>query len=321
MSNFNVNIGIEDVLAQKEKEIIVNKPKTAYNEKNYLQARLTNGETSKEMTIRLLPYSPEGGSPFHKIYMHTVRVNKEVSQGGWKTFPCPIHNHLGEKCPFCETAEQAKSLKKQAVSESEKKKYNEVEFSHQVKEMWVVRCIERGHEDDGVKFWTFPHSKKGNGVWDKIMNIFQTRYNKAALQGKKFNIFDLNEGKDLVLTLSKDSMGKTVIQIADDDERTPLSVNYEKAVAWINDGKKWEEVYTVKSYDYMSIIVQGGVPVFSKEKNTYIDKIEANIEAEAEIEANLTRSTVDLSNPTQIFGNPIEVNGNNGSDDDEDLPF
>lgn len=319
MSNFNVNIGIEDVLSQKEKETIVVKPKTVFNEKNYLQARLTNGEKTKEMTIRLLPFSPEGGSPFHKVYMHTLRVNKEVSPSGWKTFPCPVHNHLGDKCPFCDTSEQARILKKQALSEPEKKKYNEVEFNHQAKEMWVVRCIERGHEEDGVKFWLFPHSKKGNGVWDKIMNIFQTRYNKAMLQGKVNNIFDLNEGKDLVLTLSKDTMDKTVIQIADDDEKSPLSEDYDKANAWINDSKKWEEVYTVKSYDYMSIIVQGGVPVFSKEKNTYIDKIEANAEAEAEIEANLTRSTVDLSNPTQVFGTPITTNAS--TDDEDDLPF
>lgn len=322
MSNFNVNIGIEDVLLQKERETVTVKPKTVFNEKNYLQARLSNGEKSKELTIRLLPFSPDGGSPFHKVHMHTVRVNKEVSPSGWKTFPCPIHNKIGDKCPFCETSDLAKKLKQQSSNEQEKKKYNEVEFNNSAKDMWVVRCIERGHEEDGVKFWLFSHSKKGNGVWDKIMNIFQTRYNKALQQGKINNIFDLNEGKDLVLTLTKDQMDKTVIQIADDDEKTPLSEDYEKAVAWINDTKKWDEVYTVKSYDYMSIIVQNGVPVYSKEKNTYIDKIEANAEAEAEIEANLTRATVDLSDPLsmakEVFGKPITTNS---SIDEDDLPF
>lgn len=321
MSNLNVNIGIEDVLSQKEQETVV-KTKTVFNEKNYLQARLANGEKSKELIIRLLPFSPDGGSPFHKVHMHTVRVNKEVSPSGWKTFPCPVHNKVGDKCPFCETSEQARKLKQQASSEAEKKKFNEVEFNNSAKDMWVVRCIERGHEEDGVKFWLFPHSKKGNGVWDKIMNIFQTRYNKALQQGKINNIFDLNQGKDLVLSLSKDQMDKTVIQIADDDEKTPLSEDYEKAVAWINDSKKWEEVYTFKSYDYMSIIVQNGVPVFSKEKNTYIDKIEANAEAEAEIEANLTRATVDLSDPIEmakeVFGKPTTTVS---VEDDDDLPF
>ena len=257
MSNFNVNISIEDVLNQKEQETVKFKPKTVFNEKNYLQARLANGEKNKEMTIRLLPFSQEETIPFHKVHMHTVRVNKEVSPSGWKTFPCPVKNHLGDKCPFCETAKQAKELKASASNEQEKKKYNEIEFMYQAKDMWIVRCIERGHEEDGVKFWLFPHSKKQQGVYDKINNIAVTRYKKALAQGKVNNIFDLNEGKDLVLTLSKDSMDKTQINIADDDEKSPLTNDYEQGVAWINDEKKWDEVYTVKSYDYMSIIAQG----------------------------------------------------------------
>lgn len=319
MSNFNVNISIEDVLNQKEQETVKFKPKTVFNEKNYLQARLANGEKNKEMTIRLLPFSQEETIPFHKVHMHTVRVNKEVSPSGWKTFPCPVKNHLGDKCPFCETAKQAKELKASASNEQEKKKYNEIEFMYQAKDMWIVRCIERGHEEDGVKFWLFPHSKKQQGVYDKINNIAVTRYKKALAQGKVNNIFDLNEGKDLVLTLSKDSMDKTQINIADDDEKSPLTNDYEQGVAWINDEKKWDEVYTVKSYDYMSIIAQGGVPVFSKEKNTYVDKEEANAEADAEIEANLSRATVDLSQePVQVFGNQTTQNS---SFDDDDLPF
>ena len=320
MSNFGVNISIEDVLNQKEQETVKVKPKAVFNEKNYLQARLANGEKSKEMTIRLLPFSQEETIPFHKVHMHTVRVNKEVSPSGWKTFPCPVKNHLGDKCPFCETAQQAKELKFSASNEQEKKKYNEVEFMYQAKDMWIVRCIERGHEEDGVKFWLFPHSKKQQGVYDKINNIATTRYKKGLSQGKINNIFDLNEGKDLVLTLSKDSMDKTQINIADDDDKSPLTEDYEKGLSWINDEKKWDEVYTVKSYDYMAIIAEGGVPVFSKEKNTYVNKEEAKAESDAEIEANLTRATVDLSQePTQVFGNPLPTA--NVSVEEDDLPF
>ena len=46
MSSFNVNISIEDVLNQKEQETVKFKPKAVFNEKNYLQARLSNGEKS-----------------------------------------------------------------------------------------------------------------------------------------------------------------------------------------------------------------------------------------------------------------------------------
>lgn len=328
MSNFNVNINVDEILTQKDKETFV-PTKTVFNEKNYLQARLAKGETSKELTIRLLPFSPDGGSPFKKIYMHVVKVNKEVSQSGWKTFPCPTKNHLGEKCPFCMTSEQARDLKGKALNEIEKKKYNEMEYTFSAKEWWVVRCIERGHEDEGVKFWIFPHSKKRNGVWDKIINIFQTRYNKSIAQGGPINnIFDLNDGKDLIISLSKDQNDKTAINITDDDSKRPLSTDYELAESWLNDTKKWNEVYTVKSFDYMSIIVGGGVPVFSKEENKYIDKSEKekkDKEEKEEIENNLSRNNVDLSTPTQIYGNDINVNNNNISynsfDEDDDIPF
>ena len=321
MSSFNVNISIEDVLNQKEQETVKFKPKTVFNEKNYLQARLANGEKTKEMTIRLLPFNQQETIPFHKVHMHTVRVSKEVSPSGWKTFPCPVKNKLGDSCPFCEMAEAAKEKKKTATIEQEKKKWNEIEFTYSSKDMWIVRCIERGHEEDGVKFWLFPHSKKQQGVYDKINNIAATRYKKGLTQGKINNIYDLNEGKDLVLTISKDSMDKTQINIADDDSYTPLTSDFEKGLSWINDEKKWEEVYTVKTYDYMSVIVEGGTPVFSKEKNTYVNKEEAKKESDAAIDANLDRITIDYSKePEQVFGTAVQTSSNSSFDDD-DLPF
>ena len=116
--NFSVNIDAEAVKTQYEQEQKTFTPKkTQFNEKNYLQARLGDKETSKTLTIRLLPFSPEGGSPFKKVFMHTVKVNKEVAPNGWKTFVCPTHNKkdgevMGDSCPFCETSAKAKELKK-----------------------------------------------------------------------------------------------------------------------------------------------------------------------------------------------------------------
>ena len=55
-----------------------------------------------------------------------------------------------------------------------------------------------------------------------------------------------------------------------------------------------------KPYDYMAIVVQNGVPVYDKEKNTYVDKYAAQAEAEAEIEANLHHPTRDFSTYEEI---------------------
>lgn len=336
--NFSVNIDAEAVKTQYEQEQKTFTPKkTQFNEKNYLQARLSDKETSKTLTIRLLPFSPEGGSPFKKVFMHTVKVNKEVAPNGWKTFVCPTHNKkdgevMGDGCPFCETSAKAKELKSKALDESTKKRYGDIEFLNKVKEMWIVRCIERDHEEDGVKFWLFNSSKKKDGVYDKIMNLAKIRAEAAARKGNNYSIFDLNNGLDLIVTLTKTADNKTSIQIVDDGFPSPLTDDFDLGMKWIQDDKNWYDVYTVKSYDYMAIIAQGGIPVFNKELNKYVDKEEMNkIKEEAEkkrIEEELTEETKDYS---AINGNGIIIDGTTMTaetkadetqeEEEDDLPF
>lgn len=334
--NFSVNIDAEAVKTQYEQEQKTFTPKkTQFNEKNYLQARLSDKEASKTLTIRLLPFSPEGGSPFKKVFMHTVKVNKEVAPNGWKTFVCPTHNKkdgevMGDSCPFCETSAKAKELKSKALDENTKKRYGDIEFLNKVKEMWIVRCIERDHEEDGVKFWLFNSSKKKDGVYDKIMNLAKIRAEAAARKGNDYSIFDLNNGLDLIITLTKTADNKTSIQIVDDGFPSPLTEDFDLGMKWIQDDKNWYDVYTVKSYDYMAIIAQGGIPIFNKELNKYVDKEEMNkIKEEAEkkrIEEELTEETKDYS---AINGNGIIIDGTtmtaetkaDETQEEEDLPF
>jgi hypothetical protein len=321
------NIDADAVAEQYAREhatTTTSKKKTEFNEKNYLQARLKPGEKSKSLTIRLLPFSPEGGSPFKKVFIHTVKVNKELSPGGWRTFVCPTHNKMGDKCPFCAVSAEAKELRHNAPTEVEKKKYGDIEFMNRSKAAWIVRCIEREHEEDGVKFWLFNDSAKKDGVYDKILNIYFERKKAAEKKGKDSNIFDLNEGKDLIVTLTKDDNGKTVTKIVDDEDKTPLTESYEQGIAWINDPKQWTEVYTVKPYEYMEIVVKGGVPVFDKNQNKYVDSAEKAEEdkkaAEEELKENLTEHKKDFSDfPKE---EPKEDNfGGVIIDGENDLPF
>ena len=322
----SANIDANAVTEQYEREYTAttttNKKKTKFNEKNYLQARLKPGEKNKTLTIRLLPFSPEGGSPFKKVFIHTVKVNKELNPGGWRTFVCPIHNEMGDKCPFCDVSAKAKEYRFKTDVEVEKKKYGDIEFMNRAKPAWIVRCIEREHEEDGVKFWLFNDAKSKKGVYNDIMNIYFERKKAAERKGKDCNIFDLNDGKDIIINLSKDENGKTVTKVVDDDERTPLTEDFEQGMAWINDPKQWNEVYTVKPYEYMGIVVNGGVPVFDKNQNKYVDSQEKAEEdkkaAEEELKENLTEHTKDFStfvkNEEEIVKNEMIIDG-------DDLPF
>lgn len=318
MGSFNVNINPSEILAQNAQEAMPStKMKNKFDLKNYLNTRLSDNEVTKTLTIRLLPYDKNGGVPFHKVHMHQVRVNKEVSASGWKTFPCPIKNKLGEVCPYCEQSASARECESQTIDEVKKKAYHEIAFESRAREFWIVRCIERGHEEDGVKFWLFPVSRKNDGVYDKIFNLFQQR----SAKGK--NIFDLNNGKDLLITVTRDSNGKSVINIADDDELTPLSDDYDKAVSWLNDEKKWNEVYPVKPYEYMAIVMKGGVPYYSKEKGGYVDKQEALPSTASTVENNLEKPTEDLSR-YDVLAKAVAASTANSplpSSADDDLPF
>jgi hypothetical protein len=59
----------------------------AFDTKNYLNVRLDPGQTEKTLKIRLLPF-PDTKTPFLHIHMHTIKVPKEISASGWKSYVC-----------------------------------------------------------------------------------------------------------------------------------------------------------------------------------------------------------------------------------------
>ena len=327
--NFGVNIDAAAIMAQYDSEATqtVIKKKNVFDLKNYLNTRLSPEEKSKKLTIRLLPWSPTVHTPFYKVHMHQVRVNKEVSASGWKTFVCPTGNKgedgnpLGTSCPFCDISASAREQRFKVSDESLRKNYGDIEFMNRKKEMWIVRCIERGHEEDGVKFWLFPTNKKKDGVYDKIFSLYKSRLDDDI------NIFDLVDGKDLILNIERGSDGKTTIQVVDKGKSTPLCENEEVGRSWINDEKKWTDVYTVKSAEYMSIIVENGVPKWDKELNCYYDATkDSELKEEADrqrLEEAITPQTRDYSTIVNGGGSQV-IDGTqyDTSDPAEDsLPF
>ena len=312
--NFNTNIETEDILSQlraeQEKKLAATSfaRKNDYNPNRYLQTALKKDETNKQIVIRLLPFSPQGGSPFHKVHMHTIRVNSEVSPSGWKTIACPSLNPEspeGQKeCPFCDTAKAARDMARTTLDEAKKKRLNDISFANRASEMWVIRCIERGHEEDGVKFWLIPNPKNG-GIYQTIMNIYTTRKEAGERKGEVRNIFDLSHGKDLVVTIKRGADGKRKIDVVDDDDFTPLTTDADLGNSWISDETKWTDLYPFKRVDYMAILAENGVPYYDKESNTYINKEEAlnkTQEAKAANEAAQAEQAmaypVDYSTPT-----------------------
>lgn len=279
----NVNITQDSIFAQKD-ELDSKKvyKKVNFDTKNYLDTKLNSKEVTKTITIRLLPFTPEGGSPFHSIHTHGIKVNPELIQGGgkpYKSYVCcknttELHEKHGNKCAICDANEKFKSLSKTAESEEKKKMYSDLDFQTKKSETWIVRCIERGKEDEGVKFWKFNHSKKNDGIYDKLFNLFKIRNDEAVNDGEKegYNIFDLYKGKDLVLTLTKSTDGKISIGVTDAGRPSILSKDPEKITEWVNDEKQWTDVYGIKTYDYLQVVLTGEVPYFDQNLKTFVAK-------------------------------------------------
>jgi hypothetical protein len=167
-------------------------------------------------------------------------------------------------------------------------------------------------------------------VYDKIINLANQRAASAAKKGNKYSIFDLNNGMDLIITLTRTSNNKTSIQVVDEGMPSPLTEDFELGMSWINDNKKWYDVYTIKAYDYMQIIAKGGAPIFDKNEQRYIDKEEAE-NAKKEAEENRIReeytepkrdySEIVKSNEPIIDGSNFDTGSTESNDESDDLPF
>ena len=111
-------------------------------------------------------------------------------------------------------------------------------------------------------------------MYDKIINIFLQR--KQESPNHDYNIFDLQQGKDLVLTLTKEVSDKgkvfTAVKVLDAGMPSPLSNDPNKVSAWVYDKKKWTDVYSAKPYGFLQLAVNGKVPIFDRNTNTWVDK-------------------------------------------------
>ena len=311
-----------------------NKTKT-FDEKNYLNVRLdeANGEKAKTLTIRLLPMDLQTGNPFVKVHMHNVRVPKEVSKSGYKSYICLSknkdidHEKYGNKCPFCELNQNAYQ---ESVKESDpikKKNFQDISIANKAREAVIVRCIERGKEDEGVKFWKFNLRRDKTDPYNTIINLYNMRKEEGERAGQTLNILDIYNGRDLNVTITE---GNAAPQILDASLSTPLSRDEEQMKAWIYDTKKWQDVFSTKPYEYLALISQMRVPWYDRDKGMWVDKEEIDaqrqdkkdeeVKANQEIEAAMAKAGAPVPQPVQEVPKQ-DFTSSLIMKEDEDLPF
>jgi hypothetical protein len=241
------------VLAQYEK----NKNATSGNSnkmssedrmKRYFTTVLPKGSKGEERRIRILP-TKDGGSPFVEVYFHEVQVD-----GKWVKLYDPKQE--GKRSPLNEVHD---SLMQTGV-ESDR----ELARNYRSRKFYIVKDIDRDHENDGVKFWRFKHNHKGDGVIDKIFPIFRN----------KGDVTSPENGRDLILslTLTKAGTGKeyTVINSVLNDDSSVLHSDNDVAKAWLDDETVWSDVYSKKGEDYLEMVANGEAPRWDTNQNKWV---------------------------------------------------
>ena len=162
---------------------------SGFDAKNYLNTKLEKNQTEKVIQIRLLPIDATSNTPFFHIKTHRVKVSKEVSPSEWKNYFClsktnPIdHEKFGCQCPFCQLQNKAYEQSLAETDPVKKKRYKDISLQNRKNDSCIVRCIERGAEADGPKFYKFNVRKDGFDLYNKVKSLYTTRKQDSINDG------------------------------------------------------------------------------------------------------------------------------------------
>lgn len=252
--------------------------------KRYFTTYLPKGEKSGQKKVRILP-TTDGSSPFKEVWYHEVQVD-----GKWTKLYDPGKND-GERSPLTEVYEELMSTGK----ESDK----ELARQYRPRKFYIVKLIDRDYEEHGPKFWRFKDNYKQEGILDKIIPIWKA----------KGDVTDANEGRDLIIELSKAKTPKgieyTVVQTVMYDDPCPIHESSEQMKEWTEDELTWQDVYAQKPVEYLEAIARGETPIWDSELKKYV----YGEESEMSIGGKTNTPNDDYEDPQ----NDMEV--------DDDLPF
>jgi hypothetical protein len=245
---------LDAVLAQYEKAQQSNgggQGKMSQDErmKKYFALLLDDKSNSGTRRVRILP-TRDGSSPFVEAWYHEIQVG-----GKWQKFYDPGKND-NERSPLNEVYEELMSTGKDSDKELAKQ--------YKSRKFYIVKLIDRDHEEDGPKFWRFKHNYKNDGILDKIIPIWRN----------KGDITDPTNGRDLVIELSKAKTPKgkeyTTVSTIMYDDPAPVHTDKAQSKAWIDDELSWTDVYSKKPVEYLEAIARGETPKWDNEKGGYV---------------------------------------------------
>jgi hypothetical protein len=296
---------VDQVLAQQAKRASQSQFESTDLTK-YFTIALPQGVSRGEKTFRMLPPKPDQ-LVFTEIWFHSIKVGNNH-----RKLYDPGKNE-GKPSPLSDVY----NLLKASNDPSDKA----LARNYRPRLFYVIKGIEREKENEGVKFWRFPHDDKGGGIFDLISPIF-----------KKFgDITDPKTGRDLSLTLTKvknkQNNGEyTAISAILPNDPSPLSTNEQLSQQWIDDTMTWENVYKKYDTEYLFIVAEGNIPAWSEAENKWIAKTEADDTEGSGTQDNIGNAVGATNTPTppaaQTDHPAVDTDPVAGDDiSPDDLPF
>lgn len=272
-------------------------PAKTYDLKNYFNTFIPKDVKSATKVIRILP-SPNGGSPIDQFYGHKYELD-----GGWKVAPCLKHEN-GEACPFCEAREAL--LATGDANDKELAKKFSPKLIYVAKVIYRDNDLDGKNEEQGVKFWRFNHDYRKEGIFDKIQGIISTLT-------KNRDIFDAEKGRDLAISINRNMNNVPIVSSITPLDSDVITENEALKAEWLEDTRTWRDVYAIKNYAFLEIIVKGGVPVWSKELGKLVDK---NAVPDGPVDDTEDEGTIGLESLKSL----TPAVGEDG-DEPDDMPF
>jgi len=179
-----------------------------------------------EYTVRLLPFENNDGQPFkERWFYYNIGNNPGILSP----------RQFGNPDPIQDLIDKLRSDATPADFEMAKKLYPKMRA--------FAPVLVRGHEDQGVKLWSF-----GKMVYQAILNIM--------LDPDYGDITDPLEGRDIKVTISKPA-GRQWAQtdVMPRGRASKLSDAVDQAQEWLGSVPDLDEAYQLKSYEEIEKIV------------------------------------------------------------------
>ena len=251
----------------------------------YFTTALQDGENQGEKSIRILPNQDDPTKWYKVGYFHNVKIGKRYTKlydPAQDNEPSPLNDAY-------------KYLMGTGDSDDRK-----TANTYRSRQYFIVRCIERGKEHEGVKFWRFPAVQDGSGVMDKIAPLVK-KY------GAFWNPF---EGYDITISItrdkSRDKVGYSKVSSIIPDRESKLNDDENQAIQILEDPMVWTDVFRKKSNDYLLLVAEGSEPMWDAELKKFVGKVEDGITSYQTKETPVEKTTYDTPDQPTTASTPAQ---------------